>query len=44
VRARAKRLHHVSFTLRPGTLDSVREALERSETPVTFLDNREPAI
>jgi catechol 2,3-dioxygenase-like lactoylglutathione lyase family enzyme len=31
--APAKRLHHVSFTLRPGTLDSVREALERAGTP-----------
>jgi len=35
VQARVKRLHHISFTLRPGTLDSVREALERSGTPVT---------
>jgi catechol 2,3-dioxygenase-like lactoylglutathione lyase family enzyme len=34
VQARAKRLHHVSFTLRPGTLDSAREALERAGTPV----------
>ena len=34
VQAPAKRLHHVSFTLRPGTLDSVREALERAGTPV----------
>ena len=34
VEAPAKRLHHVSFTLRPGTLDTVREALERSGTPV----------
>ena len=34
VEAPAKRLHHVSFTLHPGTLDSVREALERSGTPV----------
>ncbi len=34
VQAGAKRLHHVCFTLRPGTLDSVREALERSGTPV----------
>ena len=34
VEAPAKRLHHVSFTLRPGTLDAVREALERSGTPV----------
>ena len=34
VQARAKRLHHISFTLRPGTLDSVREALERAGAPV----------
>jgi catechol-2,3-dioxygenase len=34
LQAPAKRLHHVSFTLRPGTLDSVREALERAGTPV----------
>ena len=34
VPAPAKRLHHVSFTLHPGTLDSVREALERARTPV----------
>jgi catechol-2,3-dioxygenase len=34
VRAPAKRLHHVSFTLRPGTLDSVRGALDRSGTSV----------
>jgi len=34
VRAPAKRLHHVSFTLRPGTLDSIREALLRSGTSV----------
>ena len=34
VQASAKRLHHVSFTLRPGTLDSVREALDRAGTPV----------
>jgi catechol-2,3-dioxygenase len=33
VRAPAKRLHHVSFTLRPGTLDAVREALARAGTP-----------
>jgi catechol 2,3-dioxygenase-like lactoylglutathione lyase family enzyme len=32
--APAKRLHHVSFTLQPGTMDSVREALERAGTPV----------
>jgi catechol-2,3-dioxygenase len=31
----AKRLHHVSFTLRASTLDLVREALERAGTPVT---------
>lgn len=30
----AKRLHHVSFTLRPGTADAVRESLERAGTPV----------
>jgi catechol-2,3-dioxygenase len=30
-----KRLHHVAFTLRPGTLDAVREALEKAGTPVT---------
>jgi len=29
-----KRLHHVSFTLGAGTLDTVREALERAGTPV----------
>jgi catechol 2,3-dioxygenase-like lactoylglutathione lyase family enzyme len=34
VEAPAKRLHHVAFTLRPGTLDSVREALDRAGTPV----------
>jgi catechol 2,3-dioxygenase-like lactoylglutathione lyase family enzyme len=34
VEAPAKRLHHVAFTLHPGTLDAVREALERSGTPV----------
>src|ERR1700745_3123331 len=33
VEAPAKRLHHVTFTLRPGTTDAVREALERSGTP-----------
>ena len=32
--APAKRLHHVAFTLRPGSLDSVREALDRAGTPV----------
>jgi len=34
VEAPAKRLHHVSFTLRPGTLDAVRERMERAGTPV----------
>ena len=34
VEAPAKRLHHVTFTLCPGTADAVREALERSGTPV----------
>jgi catechol 2,3-dioxygenase-like lactoylglutathione lyase family enzyme len=34
VQAPAKRLHHVSFTLSPGSLDSVREALDRAGTPV----------
>jgi len=34
VEAPAKRLHHVAFTLRPGTLDSVRQRLERAGTPV----------
>jgi catechol 2,3-dioxygenase-like lactoylglutathione lyase family enzyme len=34
LQAGAKRLHHVSFTLRPGSLDSVREALERAGAPV----------
>ncbi len=32
--ARVKRLHHVSFTLAPGTLDPVRDRLERAGTPV----------
>jgi catechol 2,3-dioxygenase-like lactoylglutathione lyase family enzyme len=31
----AKRLHHVSFTLRPGSLDGLRESLERTGTAVT---------
>jgi catechol 2,3-dioxygenase-like lactoylglutathione lyase family enzyme len=31
----AKRLHHVSFTLRAGSLDDVLAALERSGTPLT---------
>jgi catechol 2,3-dioxygenase-like lactoylglutathione lyase family enzyme len=34
VEAPAKRLHHVSFTVRPGTADQLREALERTGTPV----------
>jgi catechol 2,3-dioxygenase-like lactoylglutathione lyase family enzyme len=34
VEARAKRLHHVTFTVRPGTLDPLREGLERAGTPV----------
>src|SRR5271155_2398625 len=34
LQAPAKRLHHVTFTLRPGSTDSVREALERAGTPV----------
>ena len=34
VQAPAKRLHHVTFTLHPGSMDSVAEALERAGTPV----------
>ena len=34
VQAPAKRLHHVTFTLHPGSMDSVRAALERAGTPV----------
>ncbi|HEV3290451.1 MAG TPA: hypothetical protein VG123_15795, partial [Streptosporangiaceae bacterium] len=34
VRAPVKRLHHVTFTLRPGSTDAVREALDRAGTPV----------
>ena len=34
VGAPAKRLHHVSFTLRPGTLDTLLAALDRAGTPV----------
>ena len=34
VEAPAKRLHHITFTLRPGAMDTVREALDRSGTPV----------
>jgi len=32
--APAKRLHHVCFTLRPGSLDAIRESLDRAGTPV----------
>src|SRR5580693_9718498 len=34
VQAPAKRLHHVTFTLQPGSADSVADALERAGTPV----------
>jgi catechol 2,3-dioxygenase-like lactoylglutathione lyase family enzyme len=34
VPAQAKRLHHVSFTLHPDTLDSIREALDRAGASV----------
>ncbi|HWN63720.1 MAG TPA: hypothetical protein VNO25_23955, partial [Streptosporangiaceae bacterium] len=34
VRAPVKRLHHLTFTLRPGSTDAVREALDRARTPV----------
>jgi catechol 2,3-dioxygenase-like lactoylglutathione lyase family enzyme len=34
VQAPAKRLHHVTFTLQPGSMDTIREALERAGTPV----------
>jgi catechol 2,3-dioxygenase-like lactoylglutathione lyase family enzyme len=34
VPAPAKRLHHVSFTLHPGTLESVRDALDRAGVSV----------
>jgi catechol 2,3-dioxygenase-like lactoylglutathione lyase family enzyme len=37
-----KRLHHVSFTLKPGTHDNVREALERAGTPVIEPPNGAP--
>jgi catechol 2,3-dioxygenase-like lactoylglutathione lyase family enzyme len=30
----AKQLHYVSFTVQPGTLDALRESLERDGTPV----------
>lgn len=33
LQARDKRLHHLTFTLAPGSLDSVQEAVERSGTP-----------
>jgi catechol 2,3-dioxygenase-like lactoylglutathione lyase family enzyme len=29
-----KRLHHVTFTVRPGSLDSLREALARASAPI----------
>jgi catechol 2,3-dioxygenase-like lactoylglutathione lyase family enzyme len=32
--APAKRLHHISFTVRPDTMDSIRVALDRVGTPV----------
>jgi catechol 2,3-dioxygenase-like lactoylglutathione lyase family enzyme len=34
VQGPAKRLHHVSFTLRPGSLDEVLGSLERAGTPL----------
>ena len=34
VEAPAKRLHHVSFTVRPGSADPVREALEAAGVPL----------
>jgi catechol 2,3-dioxygenase-like lactoylglutathione lyase family enzyme len=34
VQAPVKRLHHVCFTLRPGTMDTLREALDRAGTAV----------
>ncbi len=34
VEAPTKRLHYVSFALRPGTLDAVRGSLERAGTPI----------
>ena len=34
VEAPVKRLHHVSFTIRPGSMAAIREALERSGTPL----------
>jgi catechol 2,3-dioxygenase-like lactoylglutathione lyase family enzyme len=34
VTAQAKRLHHVSFTVRPGTSESVRESVDRAGAPV----------
>jgi catechol 2,3-dioxygenase-like lactoylglutathione lyase family enzyme len=33
VQSPVKRLHHVAFTLHPGTMDPVREALDRAGTP-----------
>src|SRR5271156_5343595 len=34
VQAPAKRLHHVSFTVAPGMLDSLQDRLERAAAPV----------
>ena len=34
LQAPAKRLHHVTFTVHPGSMDSIADALERSGTPV----------
>ncbi|MFC8662036.1 VOC family protein [Streptomyces sp. NPDC057199] len=34
VEGATKRLHHMSFTLRPGALDTVHEVLERSGVPL----------
>jgi catechol-2,3-dioxygenase len=34
LRAPVKRLHHIAFTLRPGTMDRLREAVDRAGTPV----------
>src|SRR5947208_3328663 len=34
VEAPAKRLHHITFTLRPGSADAVRRATDPSGTPV----------
>jgi hypothetical protein len=37
VQAPDKRLHHVSFTLSPGTLDSIRAALDRPDSRLHVL-------